>query len=198
MHTGFGAWLVAKGYPRLSPHRGVDVAARLGADVLAAADGLVTVARDNRDLCALIVVIDHDPYGLRTVYCHFTEIAVRVGGSVRRGQRIGAVSTSGQRAWPDFEHVHLELQKGKDLSAIEDPTARIAGCFDETTAYPADRLDLTYPVFADDPSTETAQTPSDTGSGVLHNGTGDQPQMLRPGFLGADTMTYRAATRTHS
>ena len=36
----------------------------MNADVLAAAGGLVTVARDNRDLCGLIVVIDHHPYGL--------------------------------------------------------------------------------------------------------------------------------------
>jgi murein DD-endopeptidase MepM/ murein hydrolase activator NlpD len=146
IHAGFGDWLGSEGYPRLSPHRGVDVAGRMGADVLAAADGRITVARDNRDLCGLIVVIDHDPYGLRTVYCHFTEIAVRVGDSVQRGQRIGAVGTSGQRAWPGFEHVHLELQRGRDINAIEDPLARIVGCFDETKVYPADRLVLTYPV----------------------------------------------------
>jgi murein DD-endopeptidase MepM/ murein hydrolase activator NlpD len=146
IHTGFGDWLGSEGYPRLSPHRGVDVAGRMGADVLAAADGRVTVARDNRDLCGLLVVIDHDPYSLRTVYCHFSEIAVQVGDNVRRGQRIGAVGTSGQRAWLGFEHVHLELQRGRDISAIEDPLARIVGCFDETKVYPADRLVLTYPV----------------------------------------------------
>lgn len=146
IHTGFGDWLGSEGYPRLSPHRGVDVAGRTGADVLAAADGRVTVARDNRDLCGLLVVIDHDPHGLRTVYCHFSEIAVRAGDSVKRGQRIGAVGTTGQRAWPGFEHVHLELQRGHDINAIEDPLARIVGCFDETRMYPADRLVLTYPV----------------------------------------------------
>jgi len=146
IHAGFGDWLGSEGYPRLSPHRGVDVAGRMGADVLAAAAGRVTVARDNRDLCGLIVVIDHDPYGLRTVYCHFAEIAVRVGDSVKRGQRIGAIGTSGQRAWPGFEHVHLELQRGRDINAIEDPLPRIVGCFDDTKAYPTDRLVLTYPV----------------------------------------------------
>jgi murein DD-endopeptidase MepM/ murein hydrolase activator NlpD len=146
IHAGFGDWLGSEGYPLLSAHRGVDVAGRMGADVLAAAAGRVTVARDNRDLCGLIVVIDHDPHGLRTVYCHFSEVAVRVGDTVKRGQRIGAVGTSGQRAWPGFEHVHLELQRGRDISAIEDPLPRIIGCFDETKAYPADRLVLTYPV----------------------------------------------------
>jgi murein DD-endopeptidase MepM/ murein hydrolase activator NlpD len=149
IHTGFGDWLGSEGYPLLSRHRGVDIASRMGADVLAAADGRVTVARDNRDLCGLIVVIDHDPgnpHSYRTVYCHFSEIAVRVEDSVKRGQRIGAVGTSGQRAFPGFEHVHLELQKGRDINAIEDPLAQIVGCFDAATVYPADRLMLTYPV----------------------------------------------------
>jgi hypothetical protein len=78
--------------------------------------------------------------------CHFSEIAVRVGDGVKRGQRIGAVGTSGQRAWPGFEHVHLEVQRGRDINAIEDPLPRIVGCFDETKLYTAGRLVLTYPV----------------------------------------------------
>ena len=146
IHTGFGGWRGSEGYPLLSPHRGIDVAGRMGADVIAAADGRVTVARDNRDLCGLIVVIDHEPHGYRTVYCHFAEIAVQPGDRVKRGQRIGAVGTSGQRAWPGFEHVHLELQRGGDVNDIEDPLPRIVGCFDPTTRYPADSLVLTYPV----------------------------------------------------
>ena len=146
IHTGFGDWLGAEGYPLPRPHRGIDVAASIGADVLAAADGRVTVARDNRDLCGLIVVIDHDPGPYRTVYCHFSVIAVRVGDSVKRGQRIGAIGTSGQRAFPGFQHVHLELQRGRDIRDIEDPLPRVVGCFDGTKLYPADRLVLTYPV----------------------------------------------------
>jgi murein DD-endopeptidase MepM/ murein hydrolase activator NlpD len=144
--AGFGDWRGSEGYPRLSPHRGIDIAGRIGTDVLAAADGRVTVARDNRDLCGLIVVIDHDPHGYRTVYCHYSMIAVKPGDSIKRGQRIGAVGTSGQRAWPGYEHVHLELQRGRDIKDIEDPAPRIVGCFDGTTVYPADRLVLTYPV----------------------------------------------------
>jgi murein DD-endopeptidase MepM/ murein hydrolase activator NlpD len=144
--TGFGDWFGSEGYPLFRRHRGLDIKGRPGSDVLAAADGRVTVARDNGDLCGLIVVIDHDPYGLRTVYCHFSEIAVRVGDGVKRGQRIGAIGVSGQRAWPGFEHVHLEVQRGLDVNAIEDPRPRLVGCFDTTRPYPADRLVLTSPV----------------------------------------------------
>jgi hypothetical protein len=48
--------------------------------------------------------------------------------------------------WPGFEHVHLELQRGRDRKDIEDPLPRIVGCFDGTKQYRADRLVLTYPV----------------------------------------------------
>ena len=146
--AGFGDWFGSEGYPLFRRHRGLDIKGSPGSDVLAAADGRVTVARDNGGLCGLIVVIDHDPdpQGYRTVYCHFSEVAVRVGDTVKRGQRIGAVGTSGQRAWPGFEHVHLEVQRGRDINAIEDPLPRIVGCFDETQLYTAARLVLTYPV----------------------------------------------------
>jgi murein DD-endopeptidase MepM/ murein hydrolase activator NlpD len=143
--AGFGDWLGSEGYPRTSPHRGLDIAGRPGNDVLAAADGRVSVARDNLDLCGLIVVIDHE-HGYRTVYCHFSAIGVKVGDQVGRGQRIGTVGTSGQRAWPGFEHVHLELQRGRNVDDIEDPLPRLVGCFEEGKAYPTDRLVLTSPV----------------------------------------------------
>lgn len=144
--TGFGDWRGSEGYPRLDPHRGIDVKGHVGADVLTAADGRVAVARDNQDLCGLIVVVVHDPYGYRTVYCHLATIAVKVGDRVSRGQRIGTLGTSGQRAWPGYEHVHLELQRGADLRDLHDPLARMVGCFDAGVRYPADRLALTYPV----------------------------------------------------
>jgi murein DD-endopeptidase MepM/ murein hydrolase activator NlpD len=144
--TGFGDWRGAEGYPRLDPHRGIDVKGRVGADVLAAAEGRVTVARDNQDLCGLIVVVVHDPHGYRTIYCHLATITAKVGESVTRGQRLGALGTTGQRAWPGYEHVHLELQRGTDPRDLHDPLARMVGCFDASARYPADRLTLTYPV----------------------------------------------------
>jgi murein DD-endopeptidase MepM/ murein hydrolase activator NlpD len=51
---------------------------------------------------------------------------------VKRGERIGAIGTTGQRAWPGDEHVHLELQRGRDPKDVEDPAPRIVGCVDGT------------------------------------------------------------------
>jgi murein DD-endopeptidase MepM/ murein hydrolase activator NlpD len=142
----FGDWRGAEGYPRLDRHRGVDVKGRVGTDVLATADGRITVARERPDLCGLIVVVVHDPHGYRSVYCHLSEIAVKVGDAVTRGQRLGALGTSGQRAWPGYEHVHLELQRGRDPNDLHDPLAHLVGCYDPGARYPTDRLALTYPV----------------------------------------------------
>jgi murein DD-endopeptidase MepM/ murein hydrolase activator NlpD len=147
-HTlaGFGDWRGSEGYPRLSAHRGVDLAARPGSDVLAAAHGRVVVARDSGGACGLILVIVHDRYDYRTVYCHLASFSVAPAQHVARGQRVGAVGTTGQRAWPGYEHVHLELQHGGNPNDLEDPASRFAGCFDSARTYPTDRLRLTYPV----------------------------------------------------
>ena len=144
--AGFGDWRGSEGYPRLSPHRGVDIAARPGSDVLAAADGRVVVARDSHDLCGLILVIVHEPHDYRTVYRHLAAFAVAVGEHVARGQRVGTVGVTGQRAWPGYEHVHLELQRGHDPKDVEDAARRFAGCFDRAAVYATDRLTLTYPI----------------------------------------------------
>jgi murein DD-endopeptidase MepM/ murein hydrolase activator NlpD len=144
--AGFGDWRGGEGYPRLHPHRGVDIAARVGSDVLAAADGRVVVARDTGDACGLIVVIVHDPHDYRTVYCHLASFTVVPGQHVARGERIGAVGTTGQRAWPGYEHVHLELQRGGNPNDVEDPATRFAGCVGGSTPLSAERLLLTYPV----------------------------------------------------
>ena len=144
--AGFGDWRGSEGYPRLDRHRGIDVKGRVGSAVLAAAGGHITVARDSQDLCGLIVVVVHDPYGYRTIYCHLATIAVKVGDAVTRGQRIGTLGTTGQRAWPGYEHVQLELQRGADPEDLHDPLPRMVGCFDASAPYPVDRLALTYPV----------------------------------------------------
>jgi murein DD-endopeptidase MepM/ murein hydrolase activator NlpD len=144
--SGFADWLGAEGYPRINGrHSGVDVAGRPGAAVLAPADGRVVLAGDHRDSCGLIVVVEHEPEGYRSIHCHLSAVAVRRGEEVRRGDPVGAIGTSGMRAWPGYEHVHWELQNGRG-GPREDPLARTVGCFDPARAYPRDRLALTYPV----------------------------------------------------
>jgi murein DD-endopeptidase MepM/ murein hydrolase activator NlpD len=143
--SGFRDWIGAEGFPRVDGlHSGVDVAGPAGGDVLAAGPGRVLLARDNRNSCGLIVVIDHGIDDYRTVYCHLAELSVKAGDTIARGARIGAIGTSGMRAWPGYQHVHLELEKGS-FGPREDPLARTVGCFRPGAAYPPG-LTLTYPV----------------------------------------------------
>ena len=143
--SGFRDWIGAEGFPRLNGlHSGVDFAGRAGADALAAAPGRVVLARDNRNSCGLIVVIEHGIDDYRTIYCHLAELGVKAGDEVARGARIGAIGTTGMRAWPGYEHVHLELEKGP-FGPREDPLARTVGCFRPSASYPPG-LTLTYPV----------------------------------------------------
>ena len=71
---------------------------------------------------------------------------MQAGDLVRRGQRIGRVGTTGQRAFAGYENVHLEIQRSANINDLEDPMGRMAGCIDAAATYPTDRLVLTYPL----------------------------------------------------
>ncbi len=92
---------------RIEFHRGIDIAAPMGSPVRAAGDGLVTVV--SRDpILGLHIVIRH-PVGYSSVYGHLSQAMVGRGATVRRGQRIGSVGTSGKSTGP---HLHFELRRG--------------------------------------------------------------------------------------
>jgi murein DD-endopeptidase MepM/ murein hydrolase activator NlpD len=86
-------------------HAGLDLRARGGTPVYAAADGVVTAsgvygAYGNR------VIIDHGA-GLQSVYGHHRENLVREGDRVRRGQVIALVGHTGNATG---DHLHFELR----------------------------------------------------------------------------------------
>ena len=87
-------------------HEGLDIAARLGTPVVAPADGIVIYARYERSF-GNTIIIDHG-YGFSTLYGHLSEIYVRPGDRVKRGQVIGAVGNTGRSTGP---HLHYEVRK---------------------------------------------------------------------------------------
>jgi murein DD-endopeptidase MepM/ murein hydrolase activator NlpD len=102
--AGFGARRVINREPR-SPHAGVDVHLPAGTPVRAVAAGNVAFSGE-RFFGGRSVVLDHGG-GLFSVYYHLQETAVAEGQRVERGERIGAVGSSGRATGP---HLHFGVR----------------------------------------------------------------------------------------
>ena len=89
------------------PHEGVDLSARRGTPILAAANGRVTIA-GRRAGYGLVVELDHG-YGYSTLYGHAAQILVRPGQRVERGDVIAQVGSTGIATSP---HLHYEVRVG--------------------------------------------------------------------------------------
>jgi murein DD-endopeptidase MepM/ murein hydrolase activator NlpD len=100
-------------------HQGVDIAAAPGAPVRAAADGLVTRASRQGGL-GKAVFLSHG-YGLSTRYGHLSEIVVKPGTRVRRGDLIGHVGNTGRSTGYHLHYeVHLDGQAVNPLAYLLD------------------------------------------------------------------------------
>ena len=120
---GANPWVLPAQGPVASPfgpragefHPGLDLAAPLGAPIVAAADGVVTSAGPAAGF-GNAVVIAHDP-GVETVYGHMRYWFVRPGQRVRAGQLIALVGSEGKSTGP---HLHFEVHLAGKLT---DPDA---------------------------------------------------------------------------
>ena len=74
-------------------HKGIDIGASYGADIVAAADGEVTSAGYS-SASGNYVIINHGS-GIRTVYMHASSLTVSKGDTVVRGQTIAKVGSTG-------------------------------------------------------------------------------------------------------
>ena len=86
-------------------HAGVDLAAPAGSPIRAASDGVVTSAGWNGGY-GLLVSLGH-ARNRETRYGHLSRLAVRAGQSVKRGEVIGYVGSTGRSTGP---HLHYELR----------------------------------------------------------------------------------------
>ena len=88
-------------------HKGIDIATGTGADVFAAAGGVVTVAGTDEKL-GNYIIISHD-YEYSTVYAHCSEILVKEGQQVIPRDVIAKTGSSGNSTGP---HLHFEILLG--------------------------------------------------------------------------------------
>ena len=86
-------------------HTGVDISAPIGANFVAANDGIVTKAEYNTAY-GNMVIIDHGG-GISTLYAHGSEILVTVGQTVKRNEAILKVGSTGYSTGP---HAHFEVR----------------------------------------------------------------------------------------
>ena len=93
----------------VSSHTGTDIACAEGTPILAAADGIVTVANGLDSWggsYGYYIQIDHGG-GLQTLYAHCSSICVTTGQQVQVGQVIGYVGHTGRVTG---NHLHLEVR----------------------------------------------------------------------------------------
>ncbi|MGD8895405.1 MAG: M23 family metallopeptidase [Acidobacteriota bacterium] len=100
----FGSRRIINGQPR-SPHSGADYSAAAGEPVLAAGDGVVALVGDHF-FAGQSVFVDHGD-GLISMYFHLSRVDVKEGENVSRGQRLGAVGSTGRATGP---HLHFGVR----------------------------------------------------------------------------------------
>lgn len=86
-------------------HRGLDIAAKQGTPVRAAAPGVVTLADESFHLHGKTVIIDHGQ-GTSGLYLHMSAIEVSPGEAVAQGEVIGRVGATGIATGP---HLHYAV-----------------------------------------------------------------------------------------
>ena len=90
---------------RKSTHTGLDISAVQGTDIKVVADGTV-IAASYSGSYGNLVKIDHGN-GVATCYAHTSKMYVKVGDTVKAGDVIAAVGSTGNSTGP---HLHLEIR----------------------------------------------------------------------------------------
>ena len=90
---------------KMRNHYGTDFDAERGSPVWAAHQGVVETATYMSDF-GRVIVLNHGN-GFSTLYGHLNKIRVKYGETVRQGQRIGDVGSSGLSTGP---HLHFEMR----------------------------------------------------------------------------------------
>ena len=97
-------------------HPGIDMSTALGNPIYALEQGYVVFAGDSFFGYGKHVILAHD-HNMESLYGHMSEIAVKTGDHVDRGQFIGKVGSTGHSTGP---HLHLEIrQNGILLNPLE-------------------------------------------------------------------------------
>lgn len=100
----YGSRRVFNGEER-SWHKGMDIAAPTGANVVAPIGGVVRLALPLSFFNGNLIILDHG-YNLMTIYAHLNSMNVKTGETVQKGDIIGTVGQTGRATGP---HLHWGL-----------------------------------------------------------------------------------------
>lgn len=89
-------------------HEGVDLRAEIGTPVFASDSGVVVYAGRKIRGYGKMIVIKHGK-GLSTVYAHNSQVYVKKGQRMRKGQKIALSGATGRVSGP---HLHYEVRHG--------------------------------------------------------------------------------------
>ena len=97
------------------PHKGIDIAAATGEPILAPARGVVRFAGNKGNGYGNMVEVDHG-YGYVTRFAHASRLLVRSGQTVKRGDIIALVGSTGLTSGP---HLHYEVEvEGRQVDPL--------------------------------------------------------------------------------
>lgn len=120
-HYKLGPGMDASGSHWKHKHSGQDFAAKPGSKVLSAHQGTVVKAGGNGagdgPGYGNAVVLKH-PDGTFTQYGHMKTIKVHTGQTVKTGEQIGQVGSTGNSTGP---HLHFEVRKSAEYGSAKDP-----------------------------------------------------------------------------
>ncbi|MEO1259145.1 MAG: M23 family metallopeptidase [Bacteroidota bacterium] len=88
-------------------HKGIDFKAAMGTPVYATSGGIVKKVGNMPKGYGKHIIIEHDDH-FKTLYAQLSQMDVKVGDEVKRGDQIGAVGSSGLSTAP---HLHYEVIK---------------------------------------------------------------------------------------
>lgn len=112
--SGFG-YRIDPVYKTTKFHAGLDFSAPQGTPIYATADGTVSTSGNTGNGYGNHVIINHG-YGYETLYGHMVRVKARSGQTVKRGEVIGWVGSTGKSTGP---HCHYEVHKnGEKIDPI--------------------------------------------------------------------------------
>lgn len=102
-------------YKTRKMHFGVDFTTPTGTDIYCTGNGVVSRVKRSRRGFGNHVIVDHG-FGYETLYAHMSEIDVKRGQKVNRGDILGKVGNTGTSTAP---HLHYEVHKdGRRIDPI--------------------------------------------------------------------------------